>query len=159
MFSFPFLFLVIVILLSIVLSLSFLMAVLLRVFYVVLESLYRYSFSILSFIPTFSDGVSLQDAQVFVGFISPSVLILSWFGSSISSIRCRLPLFISSMAHFSMPNSIPMSWLYILFACIRVFSSFSFLQIVWCHQCTLGDWSFLAIYLVCTHLCIFLVCS
>ena len=30
------------------------------------------------------------------------------------------------MAHFSMPNSTPMSWLYILTACIRVSSSFSF---------------------------------
>ena len=32
----------------------------------------------------------------------------------------------TSMAHFSMPNSIPMSWLYILTARMRVFSSFSF---------------------------------
>ena len=38
----------------------------------------------------------------------------------------RGELFITSMAHFSMPNSIPMSWLYILTACIRVSSSFSF---------------------------------
>ena len=59
-------------------------------------------------------------------FFSPSVLILSWLGSSIPSIRYRLPLFITSMVHFSMPNSIPMSWLYILIACIRVSSSFSF---------------------------------
>ena len=32
----------------------------------------------------------------------------------------------TSIAHFSMPNSIPMSWLYILTACMRVFSSISF---------------------------------
>ena len=32
----------------------------------------------------------------------------------------------TSMVHFPMPNSIPMSWLYILTACMRVFSSFSF---------------------------------
>ena len=61
---------------------------------------------------------------LYVSF-SPSVLILSWFGSSIPSDRCHLPLFITSMVHFSMPNSIPMFWLYILTACIRVSSSFS----------------------------------
>ena len=37
------------------------------------------------------------------------------------------PLLIISMAHFSMSNSIPMSWLFILIACIRVSNSFSFL--------------------------------
>ena len=57
---------------------------------------------------------------------STSVLILLWFGSSIPSVICRLPLFMTSMAHFSMPNSIPMSWLYILTACMRISSSFSF---------------------------------
>ena len=55
-----------------------------------------------------------------------SVLILSWFVSSIPSVRCSLPLFIISMAHFSMLNSIPISWLDILIVCIRVSSSFSF---------------------------------
>ena len=35
---------------------------------------------------------------------------------------CHLPLFIMRMAHFSRPNSIPMSWV-----CIRVSNSFSFL--------------------------------
>ena len=66
------------------------------------------------------------DPRVFVGFIFPSVLILSWFGSSIPSVIYRLLLFMTSMAHFSMPNSVPMSWLYILTACMRVCSSFSF---------------------------------
>ena len=33
---------------------------------------------------------------------------------------------VTSMAHFSMPNSIPMSWLYILTACMRVSIFFSF---------------------------------
>ena len=56
---------------------------------------------------------------------SASVLLLSWFGSSIPHVRCRLPHFITSMTHFSMPNSIPMSWLYILTAYIRVSCSFS----------------------------------
>ena len=66
---------------------------------------------------------------LYVSF-SPNVLILSWFASSIPPSRCRLPLFITSMAHFSMPNSIPMSWLYILTACIRVSSSFLFIIII-----------------------------
>ena len=34
------------------------------------------------------------------------------------------------MAHISMPNSIPISWLYILTACLRVSSSFSFFAII-----------------------------
>ena len=51
----------------------------------------------------------------------------SWFGSLIPSVTCRFPLFITSMVHFSVPNSIPMSWLFILTACIRVFNYFSFL--------------------------------
>ena len=44
----------------------------------------------------------------------------------IPSVLCRLPLFITSMAHFSLLNPIPISWLYILTACMRVSSSFSF---------------------------------
>ena len=58
---------------------------------------------------------------------SPSALIFSLFGSSIPSIVCRFPLFIISMVYFSMPSSIPISWLYILTVCIRVPISFSFL--------------------------------
>ena len=37
-------------------------------------------------------------------------------------------LFIISRAHFSMPNSIPIFWLYILIVCIRVFSFLLFLK-------------------------------
>ena len=51
---------------------------------------------------------------------SPSILILSWFGCSMPSVRCNLPPFMTSMTHFSPPNAVPMSWLYILAACIRV---------------------------------------
>ena len=79
------------------------------------------------------DRISLQDSQVFVGFVICELpnqdkirTILSWFGSSLPSIRCRLPLFITSMAHFPMLNSIPMSWLYILTVRIRVSRCFSF---------------------------------
>ncbi len=45
---------------------------------------------------------------------------------SLVSFVSFVPLFMTSMAHFSMPNSIPMSWLYILTACMRVSNSFSF---------------------------------
>ena len=96
-FCFP----VIVILLLIVLSVYFLMAV-------------------ISPRSCFSMKSSKMPKYLLVSF-SPSVLILSWFGSSILSVRCCLPLFSTSMEHFSMPNSIPMPWLYILTACIRVY--------------------------------------
>ena len=49
------------------------------------------------------------------------------FDSFILSVMCRFLLFIRIMAHFSMLNSISMSWLYILTAFIRVFSSVWFL--------------------------------
>ena len=89
--------------------------------------LLRYSFLILSFISTrLMESASNILKSLLVSF-SPSVLIFSWFGSSIPSIRCCcFPLFIISKAHFKMPNSIPTSWLYILTACIRVSNSFSF---------------------------------
>ena len=103
--------------------------------------LLRYSFRILSFIST----CLVVPKYLYVSF-SPSVLILSWSGCSIPSVICRLPLFITSMSHFSMPNSIPISWMYILTACIRASSSFSCLQIVCCHPCTLSGWSFPAIF-------------
>ena len=55
------------------------------------------------------DGVSIQDAQVSVGFLfsERSNLVLIWH--SILSVRCCLPFFITSIAHFSMLNSIPIS--------------------------------------------------
>ena len=85
-----------------------------------------YSFWILSFISTcLIESASNMPKYLEVWF-SPCVLILSWFGSSIPSVRCRLQFFITNMVHFSMPYSYPMSWLYILFTCIRVSSSFSF---------------------------------
>ena len=42
-----------------------------------------------------------------------------------------------------MPNSIPSSRLYIPPACIRASGSFKCFATVWCHPCTLCDWSFL----------------
>ena len=59
-------------------------------------------------------------------FFSPPVLILSWFDSSIPSVISLFPLFIMSMAHFSMPNFILICELYILIVCIRDSSSFSY---------------------------------
>ena len=65
-----------------------------------------------------------QYSQVFVCF--PFFRGFWFFGSSIPSVSCRLPLFIFNMTHFSMPNSIPKSSLYILTAYIRVSNSISF---------------------------------
>ena len=120
--------------------------------------LLKYSFRIVSFIGTCLMVTASKIPKYVLVSFCPSVLILSWFGNSIPSVICLL-LFMTSMAHFSIPNSIPMSWLYILTACIRVYNFFHFLQIVWYHPCTLGDWSLLAIYWVCIRLCIFWVCG
>ena len=51
---------------------------------------------------------------------------MSLFSGSIPSVSCHLPLFITCMSHVFMTNSLPISWLYILTACIRVSSSFSY---------------------------------
>ena len=50
-----------------------------------------------------------------------------WFGSSVPSVICIFPLFIRIMAHFPIPNSIPISWLHIFIEYIRVSDSFLFL--------------------------------
>ena len=68
--------------------------------------LLRYSFLICSFISTcFMVSASNVPQYLYVSF-SPSVLIFSWFGCSISSAVCRFPLFITCIAHFSMSHSI-----------------------------------------------------
>ena len=72
-------------------------------------------------------------------------------GNLTPSVMCRFPLFISSFVHFSIPNSIPISWLYFYCLCYKVTNSFSFLA-VWCRPCTSSRWSFLAIYWVCIRL-------
>ena len=82
----------------------------------------KYPYSYFSF-----DGVPFQYSQVFRSFLFSERSDFSWFGSSIPSVRCRFPLLIISMAYFSMPNSILISWLYFLTNSIRVFNSFSFL--------------------------------
>ena len=50
-----------------------------------------------------------------------------WAFCFFPSVICRFLLFIIIMVHFSMPNSIPISLLYILTVCIKVSNSFSFL--------------------------------
>ena len=65
--------------------------------------------------------------KYFQFYLSPSVLIFSWFGCSIPSVMYYFPLLIASREHFSTPNSILISWLYIPTACNKVFNSFSFL--------------------------------
>ena len=82
----------------------------------------KYSFLIFSFISTCLIVSASKMPNYLYVFFSPSVLILSWFGSSIPSVGYRFPLFISSMPHFFMPNSIPMPKLYFLTTCIRVFN-------------------------------------
>ena len=59
--------------------------------------LLRYSFLIFSFISTcLMISTSKMPNYSLVSF-SPSVLILSWLGSSIPLVRCLLPLFITSI--------------------------------------------------------------
>ena len=53
-------------------------------------------------------------------FFSPSVLIFSWFGTSLPFVVCRFPLYIFTMVHFSMPTSIIISSIYfrwLIFSC------------------------------------------
>ena len=71
--------------------------------------LQRYSFRILSFISTCLMITASKILKYLLVSFSPSVQILSSFGSSIPSVIFRLPLFMTSMAYFSMSNSIPMS--------------------------------------------------
>ena len=109
--------------------------------------LLRYSFLVFSFISTCLMGSASNILKCLLVSFSTNVLIFSWLGSAISSVMCRFPLFITSMVHFSMPNSIPISWLYIF--TVYISNSFSLLATVWCRPCTL-----LPIYWVCIWLCI-----
>ena len=76
--------------------------------------LLRYSFWILSYISSCLMVSAPKISKYLYVSFSASVLILSWFGSFIPWVRCRLPLFMTNRVHFSTPNSIHMSWLYIL---------------------------------------------
>ena len=96
----------------------------------------RYSFVIFTF---------MSSCRPLPISFSPNVLILSCLGSYIPSYNCLFLPINMSMAIFSTPNSIPISWLYILIVCISVSNTFTFLQSVSCHSCKLGGKSFLTI--------------
>ena len=100
-----------------------------------------YSFNFLFHLRLF-DTVYFQYSQALVSFIF-SVLFL--FRSSILSIVCHFPLFITSITHLSMPNSIPKYLLYILTVGTRISNSFFFFCLFWpsvcCRPFTLGGWS------------------
>ena len=88
--------------------------------------------------------VSASNIPKLMWFIfSPSILILSWFGCSLPSVICLFSLFIMSIEHFSMPNSI--DCIFLLFV-LESLILFPFLQTTWCRPCTSGGKSFLVIY-------------
>ena len=66
------------------------------------------------------DGIRFQYYQVLVIFFlsksSDSFLIWQFYSFSF----CLFPFFIMSVTHFSIPNSIPISWLYILIVCVSL---------------------------------------
>ena len=76
----------------------------------------------------FFDDVSFQCSQIFVGFLFSESSDFFLIYSSIPFVMCCFTLFIISMTHFSMPNSIPTCWLYILTGCVRVCNSLSFFE-------------------------------
>ena len=77
-------------------------------------------FSYLSVIPVCLMVSASNNPMYLEVSFSPSVLILSWFGYFIPSVIYCFPLFIMSMEHLSMLNSIPIFWLYILIVYFRV---------------------------------------
>ena len=83
----------------------------------------RYAFLILLFISTYL-MVSASDITNYLYFsFSLSVLIRFGFCSSVSFLVSLFILFIISMEHFSVTNSIPIPYLYII-VCIKVYNYF-----------------------------------
>ena len=72
------------------------------------------------------DNVRFEYSQVLVIFFLPSAFSFFLFASSIPSVISLLSLYIINIAHFSILNFIPISWLCILIVCIRISNSFSF---------------------------------
>ena len=74
------------------------------------------------------DGIFFQYSQVHGSFLfsecSDSFLIWQFYPIH----YLFFPLFIMSMARFSMPNSVTVSWLYILIVCISLKNLFHFFQ-------------------------------
>ena len=73
------------------------------------------------------DGVLFQYSQLLVSFLFSERFdfFLVWLFYFFHQLF--FTLLIISIVHFSIPNSILISWLYILIVCNRVFNSFSFL--------------------------------
>ena len=69
---------------------------------------------------------------------SLKVLILSWF-SNLSSLICSFLLFIISITHLSVQNSIPISWLYIFIVFISYYNFFSFNASSWMLSILIAD--------------------
>ena len=67
----------------------------------------RKSFLIFSFLLIYFIGSAFNIPDYLKVSLSLSVHMLSWFGSSLPSVHSLSSLFLLSMAHFSMPNSIP----------------------------------------------------
>ena len=90
-----------------------------------------YSFVFFSFHFWSFDGACFQYSQALVIFLfskhSDSFPIWQFHVSVIS----LFSFFIIILVHFSMPNLIPISWLYIRSDGIRVSKSYSFLQTAW----------------------------
>ena len=60
------------------------------------------------FLSSLLDPIFFEYSRVFVViFFSPRALMLSWFGTSITSVVFLLPFFFISIKHFSIPISIP----------------------------------------------------
>ena len=91
-----------------------------KFFLFVWDSLLWFSFCLRLF-----DDVCFQYSKLFVISLFSSVLILSWFCSSISFVVCLFPSFIMNMAYFSISSPIPVFWLHISVVCIGIQFYFS----------------------------------
>ena len=111
--------------------------------YLVLQ---KYSFHTFSLF-LFYDVCFQFSVFLIIFFIFPSVLMLSWFCSSVPCINSFLLFFPLSIAYFLVSNSSSMSWLHILIVYNWVSCSFSFYfwLISWYHRYTWDDLSFLVI--------------
>ena len=74
------------------------------------------------------DGITFQYFQELMIFLLSKRNDISGSYTSLLSVISIFPPLLVSMVYFSIPNSIPISWMYIIIACIRVPSWFSFLS-------------------------------
>ena len=86
----------------------------------------RFSFLFISFISAYLMVSASNTPKILKLSFSPSVWILFWFSTPFVCLFFYLfLLLIVSIAYFSVPNFIPVSWFYILIVCIRASNSFS----------------------------------